>query len=153
MNPGRSLLVPAMRASIASGLLLIAGSCLGPPDLETGSDPLVVTETQASASVSPERAAAVAEMRNKAEAAESVAYPPAFQAERTRRFAAREEPRAVREAEAIEGELSALAAGRANASSPGEIAAMEARAAELRRLRAQAQAAAAADRTAGSLSP
>ena len=145
MNPGQRLLVPAVRASIAAGLLLVAGSCLGPPDLDTGSDPLVVTEAATGKAVSPERAAAIAEMREKGAAAESAGYPPAFQTDRTRRFAAREEPRAVSEAEAIERELATVAAQRKNLASPDEIAAMEARAAELRRLRAQAQAGAKAD--------
>jgi hypothetical protein len=145
MNPGPSLRVPVIRASLVTGLLLFAGACLGPPDLESGSDPLVVTEAGASNSVSPERAAAIAEMREKGAAAESAGYPPAFQTDRTRRFAAREEPRAVSEAEAIERELATVAAQRKNLASPDEIAAMEARAAELRRLRAQAQAGAEAD--------
>jgi hypothetical protein len=84
-------------------------------------------------------------MREKGAAAESAGFPPAFQADRTRRFAAREEPRAVFEAEAIEAELAAIGARPENLSSPGEIAAMEARAKELRRLRAEAQAGSVAD--------
>ena len=141
MNPGRSLLVPAIRLGLAAILLLAAG-CAGYPDLDAGSDPLIVTETgtgRAEGDISAERSAAVAEMRAKAEAAETGRYPDVFRSEQTARLAAREEPRSVDDAEAIQSELAALAERRSVAAAPGEIAAMERRAAELRRLAVRAR--------------
>lgn len=125
-------------------LLLLAGGCLGPPELDAAADPLVVTEAGApdtAGEMSPERAAAITEMRAKAAAAETTGYPDVFQSAQTGRLARREEPRPVSGADAIELELAALARQRGRATTPGEIATLEARAAELRRLGAQAQAA------------
>jgi hypothetical protein len=115
-------------------LLLAVGACVATPDPDV--DPLVVTESSPAPQVnaSPERAAAVAEMRAKALAAETAPYPDVFQAGQVARLAAREEPRPVAEVEAIELELAALARQRQRAGSPGELAALDARAAELRRL-------------------
>jgi hypothetical protein len=58
----------------------------------------------------------------------------------TLRLAAREEPRSVAEAQAIEAELAMIARRRAAAVDPAEIAALEGRARELRRLNAAEQA-------------
>jgi len=91
--------------------------------------------------MSPERAAALADMRAEMAAvnATSAAESPVQQ---TMRLAGREEPRGLPEVEAIEAELALIAKRRANAN-PAEIAALEARASELRRLSAAAQAGAA----------
>ena len=136
MKPDDSRRVPARAGAIAA-LLLALGGCLGPPDLDA--DPLVVTEAGAPLrpAVPPERAAAVAEMRAKARAGEEAAYPDAFRSDRLRRLATREEPRPVAEVEAIQRELAALAREQQSASTPEELALLEARAAELRRLAAQ----------------
>ncbi len=91
--------------------------------------------------MSPERAAALAEMRAEM-AAVNASVPAESPAQQTLRLAGREEPRSLAEVEAIEAELALLAQRRAGAG-PGEIAALEARAGELRRLAAAAQARAA----------
>ena len=140
MKPGPSLRVPVAKGLIAALFLPLASACLQTPDAT--SDPLVVTESSpwAEPDISPERAAAIAEMRAKAQAADA-AYPDVFQSGQVTRLAAREEPRPVAEAEAIELELAALAQRRQRGGSPGELAALDARAAELRRLAGQAQGA------------
>ena len=89
---------------------------------------------------SPERAAAVAQMRANATAGDILPYPDAFQREQTLRLAARPEPRSVMDSEAIQAELASIARREASAVTPQEIAALKARAAELQRLAAQAQA-------------
>jgi hypothetical protein len=96
---------------------------------------LVVTENGAgSIPMSPGRAAAVAAMR--AEVAAVNSTPPAESSvEQAIRLSGREEPRSVAEVDAIEAELALIAEQRAGAT-PGELAALEARAAELRRLAA-----------------
>jgi len=91
--------------------------------------------------MSPERAAALAGMRAEMAAVNSTA-PAESPVQQTMRLAGREEPRSLAEVEAIEAELALVAKRRANAG-PGEIAALEARASELRRLAAAAQAGAA----------
>jgi hypothetical protein len=121
---------------------LLAG-CLGPTGLDTVSDPLVVTEASAPgppAETDPERALAVAEMRANAVAAADLPYPDVFLAEQTLRLAAREEPLAVSDAEAIEAELAAIARAEKGRITAAELAALKAREAELRRLLAAAQA-------------
>ena len=119
------------------------GGCLGAPDLSSSPDPLVVTVegTPAAPAASPERRAALADMRSKAEAAETASYPDVFQSDQTLRLASRPEPRSVAAAESIEAELAAIARRRSAAADPGEIAELEARAAELRRLAARRQGA------------
>jgi hypothetical protein len=99
------------------------------PDTATDGEPVV-----ASAGVSPERAAAIAEMRVEAEAGDSMAFPDPFQAAQTRRLALRGEPRSVKDVLAIQAELSLIAARRSAATNPQEIARLDARARDLRRL-------------------
>jgi hypothetical protein len=135
---------PATRLlhSLGGVLCLALGGCLGTPDIEAGSDPLVVTEAGTvsyAPEQSPERIAAVAEMRAAAAAGDARPYPDAFQAAQTTRLVARPEPHSVPRAEAIEAELEAIARRQAAAVSPAEIAALKARAEELRRLAAAAQ--------------
>jgi hypothetical protein len=144
MKLGYSRPVPAF-AALAGGasICLVLGGCLGAPDFAARSDPLVVTEAGTVSYAeprSPERMAAVAEMRARGEAGDAMPYPDVFQSAQTARLAAREEPRPVADADAIEGELAAIARRQAAAISPTEIAALKARAAELRRLAAEAQA-------------
>jgi hypothetical protein len=114
-------------ARLAAAALLCAATtgCLGLPDLNTV------------AAVPPNatpRAAAIAEMRAQAAAGDQMPYPDAFQGEQTTRLAAREEPLSTAEVEAIEAELALIAERRAATRDAREIAALEARARELRRL-------------------
>jgi hypothetical protein len=114
--------------------------CACTPDLEQSADALVVTETGVvgySGPQSPERAAAVAEMRQNAEAGVLLPYPDVFRTEQVVRLAARPEPRPLSQAEAIAAELAAIARRQSGAISQQELAALEARAAELRRLAAE----------------
>jgi hypothetical protein len=140
MKPGSSRLVPPLSAAVtAFGLLL--GGCLG-PNLDSG-NPLVVTENSGAGgakSQPAEHAAAVAEMRAKGAAGETMAYPDVFATARNTQLATRSEPRPVPDVQAIEAELAAIARRKQYATSPQELAAMKARAAELQRLVAQAQA-------------
>jgi hypothetical protein len=140
MNPASRRLVPGRRLSpLAVFLALGLAACVGSPDLDSGSDPLVVTEAGAvsyAPEQSAERAAAVAEMRARAEAGDLLPYPDAFQGAQAARLAARPEPYSVPEAETIEAELAAIARQRAATTDPAEIAALQARAEELRRLAA-----------------
>ena len=71
-------------------------------------------------------------MRRRGQAADALPYPDAFQAAQTRRLAARQEPRRRQDAAEIEAELAALAALRAAATTPEEIAELQLREAELR---------------------
>ena len=140
MNHGRSRLVPPLALSGVALSLAIAGCA---PNIDATADPLVVTEDDAlgyAEPQSPERMAAVAEMRMNAAAGDILPYPDAFQREQTLRLAARPEPRPVENAEAIQAELASIARRQAGAVSPQEIAALKARAAELQRLAAQMQA-------------
>jgi hypothetical protein len=143
MNRGSDRLVPALRRTLAGGAAALAlCGCLGTPDIEGNSDALVVTEAGTvnyAAEQSPERAAAIAEMRAAAAAGELRPYPDAFQSAQTARLVARPEPHSVQRAEAIEAELEAIARRQAAAIDPAEIAALKARAEELRRLAAAAQ--------------
>jgi hypothetical protein len=137
MNPVSRRLVPGCKLALPLALALVG--CMAAPDLDSSSDPLVVTEAGAVSyppAQSPERAAAVAEMRARAEAGDMLPYPDAFQAAQAARLVGRPEPRSVPEAEAIEAELAAIARRQAEAISPAEIAALKARAEELRRLAA-----------------
>lgn len=149
MNPGRWRLVPhaaLLGPALVSALLL--GGCLGVPDIDS-EDPLVVTETGLQPdreSQSFERQAAVAEIREQARRGDALPYPDAFQAAQTTRLAARPEPLAVASIEAIERELADVRRRRQSAVTPAEIAALQAREAELRRLAARTQAAGAAAR-------
>ena len=78
-------------------------------------------------------------MRAQAAAGDTMPYPDAFQTEQTTRLAARAEPRRSPRCEAIEAELALIAERRAASTDPSEIAALDARAAELRRLALAAQ--------------
>jgi hypothetical protein len=116
---------------------------LAGPDLDAPSDPMVVTQAGAvtyAEPQSPERAAAIAEIRAQAAAGDVMDYPDAFQSAQSARLAAREEPRPVADVDAIQAELAAIARRQAAARSPQEIAALKARATELQRLAAAAQA-------------
>jgi hypothetical protein len=108
-------------------LALALSGCVGVPGLDPEEQAVV-------SGGDPKRAAAVAEMRALAEAGDAMPFPDAFQAEQTARLAVRGEPRSVGEVQAIEAELTLIAERRAAASDPREIAALEARAQELRRL-------------------
>jgi hypothetical protein len=137
MKPHVGRLVPArMVLAIAAGLLL--AGCIGAPDLGTP-DPLVVTETSSAepaANAPTERELATAEMRAAAEAGDSQPFPDVFQSAQTNALATRTEPRSAGDVAAIEAELLQIARRRASASGPAEIAALETRAQELRRLAA-----------------
>jgi hypothetical protein len=110
----------------AAGVLCAAVSgCFGLPDLDS---PAAMTEP------ATPRAAAVAEMRAEAAAGDKMPYPDAFQADQTRELAAREEPLSVAEVDAIQAELALIADRRAKTTNAREIASLEARARELRRL-------------------
>jgi hypothetical protein len=142
MNQRPTRPVPAAGTSLAASLALLLGGCLGAPDLEAGADPLVVTEggtVSYAAEPSPERAAAIADMRAQAEAGEAMPDPDVFQSERSTRLAARREPMPVADVLAIEAELAHIARRQQAAVSPAEIAYLKARAAELQRLAAAAQ--------------
>ena len=122
--------------AISGAILLAIAACQGIP----GVDPMRQPMASAAPAQSPERAAAVAEMRAMAEAGDQMPFPDAFQAEQRARLALRAEPRSVTEVQAIEAELSVIAERRAVATNPREIAALEARAKELRRLALRADA-------------
>jgi hypothetical protein len=129
----------AALAALGGTLLLAAGCTTGPGSAQVAStDPLVVTADGIDGgAAAPERAGAVAAIR--AEAVAVNATPPAeTAAEQSVRLAARAEPRTLAEVQAIEAELALIAERRAGAA-PGDVAALEARAAELRRLAAAAQ--------------
>lgn len=127
MNPGRRRPVPGLTPVVAAVLVLGLGGCFG-PDLTPGADALAGGEA-----ASPERAAAVAEMRQRGAAADAQPYPDVFQAEQTARLAARPEPRPASDAAAIEAELAAIAQLQKAASTPEDLAELQARAEELRR--------------------
>jgi hypothetical protein len=130
------------RAAVVA-LALAPTGCLGPANLDSAGDPLVVTETAAagqSADIDPARAAAIADIRGRAIAAADLPYPDAFQAEQTLRLAARSEPRSVPDAAAVEAELAAISRAEKGTITAAELAALKAREAELRRLLAAARA-------------
>ena len=119
-----------------SGMLLsvVLAGCVGVSGLDPEAPPASVAAT------GPERAAAIAEMRAAAEAGDQMPFPDAFQAEQTARFAARGEPRTVEDVLAIQAELALIAERRSKTSDAREIAALDARAKELRRLALAARA-------------
>jgi hypothetical protein len=79
-------------------------------------------------------------MRAKAEAGDKMPFPDAYQSEQTNRLALRGEPRSVAEVQAIEAEMSVIAERRAATTDPRELAALDKRAKELRRLALLSQA-------------
>lgn len=89
---------------------------------------------------SPERTGAVSEMRAKAEAGDAMLAPDVFQPEQTARLATRPEPKPLDDVATIEAELADIAERQRNAVAPGELAALKARAEELRRIAATARA-------------
>ena len=117
----------------ASGLAFALCGCVGLPGLDPEGGPTPI------AAKSPERAAAVAEIRAQAEAGEAMPFPDAYQSAQTARLALREEPRSIAEVQAIEAELTLIAERRAATSDTREIAALDAKAKELRRLAMAAQ--------------
>ena len=116
------------RLLASAGLCTALSGCFGVPDL---SSPGVIA---AGPKGGTDRATAVAEMRAEAAAGDRLPYPDAFQAEQTKRLAAREEPLTAEEVEAIQTELALIAERRATTTDTREIAALETRARELRRL-------------------
>jgi hypothetical protein len=117
--------------STVSGAMLLTvalAGCVGMPDLDPKANTAPLTAT------SPERAAAIAEMRAEAKAGDEMPFPDAFQAEQTARLAARGEPRSMQDVQAIQAELTLIADSRSKTSDAREIAALDARAKELRRL-------------------
>jgi hypothetical protein len=143
MNLQRSLRGPGPAELVAITLALLLAGCFGPPKTGIASDSLVVTEVEQGlaldAADSPERAAARTEIRRQAAAAEALPDPNGDQAGSMSHLAARPEPRSVAEVRAIEAELALVAERRASATDAAEIAALEERAEELRRLGAAAQ--------------
>jgi hypothetical protein len=97
-----------------------------------GLDP--VSSYAPTAQTNPKRAAVVAEMRAEAEAADSMPFPDPYQTEQSARLATRSEPRSVQDVRIVEAELSDIAVRRARTTDPHEIALLNARARELRRL-------------------
>ncbi len=97
----------------------------GPRIAATQSDSLVVAEPPAAGQPAPATTAA----------APAIAPAPSFA-----ELAARPEPRSVADVAAIEAQLDLVAKQRAESADPAEIAALEARAAELQRLAAAAGA-------------
>lgn len=89
---------------------------------------------------SPERTGAVSEMRANAEAGDAMPAPDVFQSAQTARLAARPEPKPLGDVAAIEAELADIAERERSAVAPGELAALKARAEELRRIAATARA-------------
>ena len=143
MNKGRSRLVPAPHLVLIAATASLAAGCLGPPDLDGSADPLVVTEATvpgASIGPPPQRAAAIAEMRAKAEAGETMPFPDVYQAAQTTRLAARPEPKPLDEVATLQSELAAVAERLRTADNSALIPALKRREAELRRLLAAAQA-------------
>jgi hypothetical protein len=120
-------------------ILLAAAACRMVPDVDRPSEP-VAAETKVGANgSSAARDAAVADMRARAKATEALPYPSAFAASRNSRLAARSEPRPVADVESIKAELAAIGKRRQNPVSATELAALDARAATLRRLLAATQ--------------
>src|SRR5262245_49167742 len=129
MNPQGDLSAPRFARFL--GALTLAAALAGCSTLSVLRQP---AEPVAVASTNPERAAVIADMRAKAEAGDAMPFPDVYQTEQTNRLALRGEPRSVGEVQAIESELSVIAERRARTTDPREIAALDARAKELRRL-------------------
>jgi len=117
----------------AAFLALLLPGCLGMPEIDQ-------QETAAVTAASPERAAAIAEMRAQAAAGDQMPYPDAFQTEQISRLAVRDEPRSLGSVQGIEAELAQIAERRSRSNDPGEIAVLDERARQLRRLALAASA-------------
>lgn len=132
----------AVRLLQAAALTAAVGGCVAPSLRGVSVPPPVAQAARAEAphKDSPERAAAVEEMRAEAEAAGQRPFPDVFQTERNTRLAARDEPISTEDVQAVTAELSEIARRRATATSAAEIAALDARAKELQRLAAAAAA-------------
>jgi hypothetical protein len=117
---------PISLAGLVPALVLCGATsgCFGVPDLDSKG---------VTADATP-HAAAIAEMRAEAAAGDKMPYPDVFQSQQTTRLASREEPLSVDEVESIQTELALIAERRATTTDQREIAALEARARELRRL-------------------
>jgi hypothetical protein len=110
------------------GPALTFAGCSSLSPLNRQAEPVSVTAT------SPERAAVIADMRAKAAAGDAMPFPDAYQSEQTNRLALRGEPRSVQDVQAIEAELAVIASQRSATTDPRELAALDKRAKELRRL-------------------
>ena len=119
-------MVPHRAALAAPFLALLLTGCLGVPDVD---QPTVLATA-----ATPKRAAAIAEMRAAAAAGDAMPYPDAFQTEQTTRLAVRDEPLSVGGVQEIEVELAQIADRRSRSSDRSEIAALDERARQLRRL-------------------
>lgn len=128
-GPGESRIKAALCLAVAIPLGgLVLGGCVGAPGLRGP-----VANAPVATGVPPETVTAEASADPLVvEAAFAEAAPPVTLQE----FAARPEPRSVADVEAIQAELAALAERRAAAGSAREIAALDARAEELKRLAA-----------------
>ena len=134
-------LAPIIWAMAVLGL--VTGGCVGargglaPGPSQAVTDP-ALAGPEAEAELA--QAAVVADMRADAEAARQAPDVSVTPAQRTAQLAARPEPRRIEEVAAIQAELLLIAERRASTFDPQEIAALEARERELRRLFAAAQA-------------
>ena len=136
MNTGRGQLVPrGARGYCVLPLMLALGGCFG-PDVSPQAEALVGTTPE----VSPERAQAKAEIRRLAEATDDMPFPDAFESGRAARLSARGEPRPAPDAQALQAELAAIAVLQQTATTPEEIAELQARAAALQQLSLEGQA-------------
>jgi hypothetical protein len=118
-------MVPYRAALSGPFLAVLLTGCLGVPDNYSPAS---------TAAVSPERAAAIAEMRAQAAAGDQMPFPDAFQSEQTARVVVRDEPRSLGGVQEIQAELAQIADRRARSTDPSEIAALDQRARQLRRL-------------------
>jgi hypothetical protein len=123
---GVSWATSAPRLTVVAGLAGLLAGCFGYPQVDS--------PTALAPGVSPERAAAVAEMRAEAAAGDTMRYPKVYRMDRTLALAARPEPRSTSEVDELKAELSTIAAARAVATDPNEIASLDQRAADLRLL-------------------
>ncbi len=127
MSSAKRGMAPHRAALSAPLLAVLLTGCLGVPDVDQ-------YESAAVTATSPERAAAIAEMRAQAAAGDQMPYPDAFQVEQTTRLVVRDEPRSLGDVQEIEAELALIADRRAASNDPSEIAALDQRARQLRRL-------------------
>ncbi len=127
MRPGRIAVVLARAAVIVGPALALCG-CFGIPDIQAAGDPL------GGPGASPERSAAVAEMRAEAAEGDHMRYPPVFQEDQVTRLAARSEPMSTAEADSLKAELEAISTARQATTDTTQIALLDAREEELRRL-------------------
>ncbi len=130
-----------VNGALGAALGLALSGCTAAPGMRTATEPvvvpMVVTETGIVALEASEAEPAVAVNPVAADApAADIAAPPVTAAA----LAARPEPRNAAEVAAIQAELELLAERRSAGASGRELAALEARAEELRRLIAAAQA-------------